>query len=145
MADKTPSLEESLQRLAAVPINESPLTRNQWIGKFSKINLQSINVGGPEAETHSLDASWVLLRVGSFWHEDEECHVYSMEHAITKMIEHRNAYPTSNMMVVTPIWVFRAFGRRALPVASEKILRIAEQNFMRFLSELYNKRYKANG
>lgn len=143
MADKCQALNESLMRLAAVPVQQV-LTRDQWVAKFSRIILKSVVAVTPEAEDYSLDASWALLRVGSIWREDEEYHVYTMEHAIRSMIEMKNSRPEADMLIVTPIWVFRRFGSRAMPVGSEAVLRTAEQNFMRFFRELY-KRSKSNG
>lgn len=143
MPEKNPTLGDSLMRLAAVPAQQ-PLTREQWITKFSKITLRSVIAVAPEGEAYPLDASWVLIRVGSFWRQDEEHHVYSMEQAVLALVTNKTQRPQAETLVVTPIWVFRSLGSRAVPVASEELLRIAERNFMRYIDELC-KRSKPNG
>jgi len=139
--EKSPTLNDSLMRLAAVLMS---MSREEWIGKFSRIGIRSMTAVVPDAEAYAVDASWTLARVGSFWRADEEYHVYGMEHAIKTMIDHRQSRPQMDMVVVTPIWVFRRSGVKAVPVASEEILRVGEQNFMRFFDAIY-KRWQTNG
>lgn len=143
MAEKSPSLNDSLMRLAAVPTHPT-LTRDEWVAKFSRISMKSMVAVLPDAEAYSLDANWTLARVGSFWRADEEYHVYAMEHAIQTMVSSKRNRPQADMVIVTPIWVFRRSGIKAAPVASEELLRVAEQNFMRFF-DVICKRFNSNG
>lgn len=130
-------------RLAAVPM-EQRLTRDQWIAKYARISLKTVVAVLPEEQSYSLDASWNLIRVGSFWRADEEYHVFAMESAVNGMINHKENRPGADMLVVTPVWVFSRSGNVAAPVMGEEILRTAQQNFMRFFGDLY-KRWKTNG
>lgn len=143
MIDRSQALGDSLMRLAAVPLHP-PLTREQWIAKFSRISMNSMVAVVPDSEVYSLDANWTLSRVGSFWRADEEYHVFAMENAIKTMIDHRYSRPQMDMVIVTPIWVFRRNDSRAEPVSGDDLVRTAEHNFMRFFDEIY-KRWKTNG
>jgi len=143
MADKRQSLGDSLMRLASVHAQPA-MTREEWVAKFSRISMKSMVAVLPDAEAYSLDANWTLARVGSFWRADEEYHVYAMEHAIQTMVDSKRNRPQADMVIVTPIWVFHRSGTKAAPVSSEEILRVAEQNFMRFFDVIY-KRLNSNG
>lgn len=143
MPEKNQALGDSLMRIAASAM-QPKMTREQWIAKFARINLRSIVAVVPDVEVYNLDASWVLARVGSFWRADEEYHVYAMEHSVKTMIKHRQDRPQMDMVVITPIWVFQRVDSRATPVASEDVLRVAEQNFMKFFGEIY-KRWTTDG
>lgn len=130
-------------RLAAVPV-EQPLSRDQWLQKFTRLDLRKIVAVVPDGEAYPLDANWALIRVGAFWRQDEEFHVYAMERAILAMIAHRDQNPEVRLTVLTPVWVFRRAGNRAQSVAGEEFLRVAEQNFMKFFDEVYQK-WRTNG
>lgn len=130
-------------RLAACPM-EQPLSRAQWLQKFSQLDLKKLVAVVPEGEAYPLDANWSLIRVGSFWRQDEEYHVYAMKRAVLTMAAHRDQHPGVQIMIVTPVWVFKRVENRAQSVGGEEILQVAERNFMRFFDEVY-KRWKTNG
>lgn len=144
MAEAGPRLGDSLMRLAAAMPAEPMITREQWIVRFQRMAVRNIVAVSPDAVAYPLDARWVIVRVGSFWREDEEYHVYCMDRSIKAMIEHKSQRPEADMMVVTPIWVFSRVGNHAVPTGDEEVLRTAERNYMRFFDDIY-KRWKSHG
>jgi hypothetical protein len=137
------ALHDSLMRLAAIPADPH-LSRDHWVEKFSRIRLQGIVAVSPESQTYSLDANWNLLRIGSFWREDEEHHVYGMEHAVVTMLEHKRQNPNVLMNIVTPVFVFIRSGNGAAHVNGDDVLKTAGRNFMRYFDEFF-KRWNHNG
>jgi hypothetical protein len=121
-----------------------PLTRDQWLKKFNKIVVQGLIMATPGVEADVADAAMTLVRIGSFWFRDEECHVYVMEQAMLAMIQNRDQITDRDFAVVTPLWAFYRSGNAAKIVGNPEAMAIASRNFMKFFDEAY-KRYKANG
>ena len=142
MAERIP-LNKSLMRLAALPA-EPVMTRAQWVNRFDLVSVTGLIAAVPDPETYILESGWNMRRVGSFWRRDEEMHVYAMEHALAAMVVHRRSNPGSKMAVMTPIFVFRRQGNRAVPVGGAEPLRTASRNFMHYFDECY-KRWNPNG
>jgi hypothetical protein len=143
MRDPNQSLTDAFVRLGAVPL-EPVLTRDEWVEKHQKISLKSLTAISPDSVTHALDTNWTIVRIGSFWFHDEECHVYAMDSAIRCMIENRHFQPDAVLVVVTPIWVFFRQNNSTALVGNADVLKIAEQNYMRFFDDIY-RRWKQNG
>ena len=132
-------MRDSFALLGATPVQQS-LTRAEWVARFSRIQLKGLVAVAPDQETYSLDAGWSLIRIGSFWRRDEEFHVYGMEHAVEAMISQKRANPNVVMNIVTPVFVFKRAGSRAVHDTSDGVLATAGRNFMRFFDEVYKRR-----
>lgn len=127
--------------MADAPAARSPaMTRDEWVAKYSRMKVSTIVVSEPLPERYSIDSGLTLLRVGSFWKEDVEQHVYSIEQAVSVMTEMRER--ASNMIVVTPVFVFRRCGDKAEPVTNETILRKASASFIRLFGESFRRMHR---
>ena len=113
------------------------ITRDEWVAKYARIVVSGITVSWPLQERYAIDAGLALLRVGSLWKEDVEQHVYSIEQAVLAMRERRSR--GGEMVVVTPIFVFRRHGDGAVPVTDESVLKKASYSFTRLFGEQFRR------
>jgi len=113
------------------------LTRDEWVARYSVIEVSGITVTKPLPEKYVLDSGLTLLRVGSFWREDVEQHVYGIGQAVSAMAELRSR--GKEMTLVTPVFVFRRSGDGAEPVMSDAVLRKAAANFVRLFEDLHRR------
>lgn len=136
-------MSEAFARLGSSPV-EQTMSRDQWVARFSRFDLRGLIAVTPTQETYGLQAGWSLIRIGSFWRQDEEFHMYAMENAIESMVAMRRENPEVRMNIVTPVFVFRRAGDRAVADVSDVALDLARRNFMRFFDEVFKRRL-ANG
>lgn len=133
------AMSESFTRLGAVPIQQT-LTRDEWVQRFCRFDLRGLVAVSPIQETYAIEAGWSLVRIGSFWRQDEEFHMYAMESAIESMVAMKRSSPSVLMNIVTPVFVFKRVGNRAVPDTGDAVLELARRNFMRFFDEVFKRR-----
>ena len=131
---KADGLSSAMRHLADTE-SVKPMTRQDWIKKFSRLDLKSIEITGLHKGPRSLGVKWSLYRIGSIWNKDEEFHIYVMDESLRLYVENRAQRPDAALIVVTPIWVFIRSGHNIVLTKNTDVMRLAEKNFMRFLTE----------